>query len=89
MAVRRQLLETALPFPADVPMHDMWLGAINTRVGGYVYIDQPLMQYRRHEGNVSPARPQSAAKMLQWRWRLLKNVLARSRALPRRPLESL
>ena len=83
MAIRRALLDVALPFPADVPMHDMWLGAINTRVGEVVYIDRPLMQYRRHSGNVSPAHRQKLAQMLRWRWRLLKHVVARSFTAPR------
>ena len=83
MAIRRALLDVALPFPADVPMHDMWLGAINTRVGEVVYIDRPLMQYRRHSGNVSPAQRQKLTQMLRWRWRLLKHVVARSFTAPR------
>jgi glycosyltransferase involved in cell wall biosynthesis len=77
MAFRRELLAYALPIPRDVPMHDMWLGALATCIGQVVYIDRPLMQYRRHGGNVTPDRRQSVATMLRWRWRLLKNVLLR------------
>jgi glycosyltransferase involved in cell wall biosynthesis len=79
MAFRRQLLSYALPIPRDVPMHDMWLGALATCVGKVVFVDRPLTQYRRHGGNVSPDRPQPVLTMLRWRWRLLKNVLLRLR----------
>jgi glycosyltransferase involved in cell wall biosynthesis len=79
MAFRRELLSYALPIPRDVPMHDMWLGALAACVGKVVFIDRPLTQYRRHGGNVSPDRPQRIVTMLRWRWRLLKNVLLRLR----------
>jgi len=85
MAFRRRLLESALPIPHDVPMHDMWLGALAACVGKVVFIDRPLTQYRRHGGNVSPDRPQRIVTMLRWRWRLLKNVLLRLRRSPRLP----
>lgn len=85
MAFRRRLLESALPIPRDVPMHDMWLGALAASVGKVVFVDRPLTQYRRHGGNVSPDRPQPIATMLRWRWRLLKNVLLRLCRSPRLP----
>jgi glycosyltransferase involved in cell wall biosynthesis len=78
MAFKRQLLDIALPIPPDVPMHDMWLGAISVLVGRTVYVDRPLMQYRRHSANVSPSRPADLARMLLWRWRLARNVAARA-----------
>lgn len=79
MAFRRELLSYALPIPRDVPMHDMWLGALAACVGKVVFVDRPLTQYRRHGGNASPDRPQPMVTMLRWRWRLLKNVLLRLR----------
>lgn len=78
MAFRRRLLDKALPFPADLPMHDMWLGMINTRVGRYTYVPRTLMQYRRHDGNVSPMRRQNWPTLVRWRWCLLKNFLVRA-----------
>lgn len=83
MAFKRQLLDVALPIPPDVPMHDMWLGAISGLVGRTVYIDRPLMQYRRHSTNVSPSRRADLAQMLLWRWRLARNVTARALAVRR------
>lgn len=67
MAVRRSLLDVALPIPAEAPMHDMWLGALGTLRGEVVYLPQALLQYRRHGGNASPSRPQPVLRMLRWR----------------------
>lgn len=83
MAFRRELLEDVLPIPASVPMHDMWIGALAALRGPVAYIDRPLMQYRRHGGNVSPGQRAGLARMLRWRWQLLSNVLARRMRGPR------
>jgi hypothetical protein len=85
MALRRCVLARALPFPDDIPMHDMWLGAIARTMGRVIYLDQPLIQYRRHGGNASPARPASWQQMARWRWSLLRNLVVRMRA-PLRPV---
>ncbi|MCU0952949.1 MAG: glycosyltransferase family 2 protein [Burkholderiaceae bacterium] len=84
MAFRRDLLDEALPIPHDVPMHDMWIGALAALRGPVAYIDRPLMQYRRHGANVSPERRAGLARMLTWRWQLLRAVAARRLRGPRR-----
>ena len=85
MALRRALLDSVLPIPRDVPMHDMWFGSLAVLQGRVDYIDRPLVQYRRHGGNVSPSRRQSVGQMLRWRWNLLRNVTRRRRAVRARP----
>lgn len=70
MALRRELLVAALPIPRSVPMHDMWLGSLASILGRVHYISVPLMQYRRHGGNVSPSRHQGWLRMLRWRFML-------------------
>jgi glycosyltransferase involved in cell wall biosynthesis len=86
MAFRRELLTDILPIPAAVPMHDMWIGALASLRGRVAYVDRPLMQYRRHGGNVSPERRAGLPQMLAWRAQLLSLVIARRlrgpRALP-------
>ena len=69
MAIRRSVLEIALPFPANVPMHDMWLGALGAISGRVSYLPQPYMQYRRHRNNLTPSRSQKPWHQLV-RWRL-------------------
>jgi glycosyltransferase involved in cell wall biosynthesis len=71
MALRRELLFAALPIPQSVPMHDMWLGALGSILGRVCYISVPLMQYRRHGGNMSPSRHQGWSRMLRWRLSLI------------------
>lgn len=75
MAFRRSVLEHCLPFPVDVPQHDMWIGIVNQLTGKTEFIDEPLMSYRRHERNISPHQKHAPlAQMVRWRWALGKNL---------------
>lgn len=82
MAFRRSILAYCLPFPADLPMHDMWIGIVNQFVGKTEFIDEPLMSYRRHDSNTSPQSHAPLGQMIRWRWALVKNLAAR---VSRRP----
>jgi GT2 family glycosyltransferase len=55
MAFRSSLIAAILPLPKDVVfLHDAWIGTRNARLGGgIVYIDEPLIYYRRHQHNYS------------------------------------
>ncbi len=80
MAFRRQLLDTALPFPKNVPMHDIWLGNVAAFTGGVQFIPQRLIRYRRHGHNSSPtahANPNSLLRRLGFRLRILFPLLRR------------
>lgn len=77
MAFRRELLEEALPIPDDAPQHDMWIGMLAAMNGPVAYLPQPLLDYRRHSANLSPARRAGLLQMARWRWRLLRLVVAR------------
>jgi glycosyltransferase involved in cell wall biosynthesis len=74
MAFRRSILEYCLPFPADIPMHDWWIGLVNQFVGNAEFIEEPLLFYRRHGGNESPENHALIGKMLRWRWPLVKDI---------------
>tara|TARA_R110002167_G_scaffold206691_14_gene410789 strand:- start:10812 stop:11519 length:708 start_codon:yes stop_codon:yes gene_type:complete len=52
LAFRRSVLERALPFPKHIPMHDVWLGLIAETTASTMYIEEPLIYYRRH-GNAA------------------------------------
>ncbi|SDT22695.1 Glycosyltransferase involved in cell wall bisynthesis [Mucilaginibacter mallensis] len=41
--------------PNDVFMHDYWIALIAFTFGQHVYINQPLIKYRRHNNNVTSA----------------------------------
>jgi len=78
MAFRASVRPRILPFPADIPMHDMWIGCIGAFCGKVFYLDTPLMAYRRHGNNATPLFSQGDfLKMLAWRWKLVKNLFIR------------
>jgi glycosyltransferase involved in cell wall biosynthesis len=74
MAFRRSILEWFMPFPLDIPIHDMWIGLVNQFVGKAGFIDEPLLLYRRHGKNDSPETHAPLPQMIRWRWALIKNL---------------
>jgi glycosyltransferase involved in cell wall biosynthesis len=53
MAFKRKILDTALPFPRKIPMHDMWLGMVAEIYYKPVFLEEKLLIYRRHENNAT------------------------------------
>lgn len=86
MAVRRDVLQRALPIPARVPMHDMWLGAVGSLTTRVAYIPEATVLYRRHGSNLSPSRPAALATRLRWRTDLVIALLAAALRGRLRPL---
>jgi glycosyltransferase involved in cell wall biosynthesis len=87
MAFRRSVLASVLPFPADIPMHDWWIGIAAERTARTAFIPTPLMLYRRHGGNASTTGSRSPAtrrRQLAWRLALVKATLARHGLRPTR-----
>ncbi|NJL10559.1 MAG: glycosyltransferase family 2 protein [Calothrix sp. SM1_7_51] len=76
LAFRKELLEFILPFPSDTPMHDMWIGVVNSIYGKAVYIEKPLMQHRRHNTNTGRgiSNHSGLLQMIRWRFALVKNI---------------
>jgi glycosyltransferase involved in cell wall biosynthesis len=77
MAFRRSSLKYCLPFPAGTPMHDQWIGMLHIMFGKVVYLDEPLILYRRHGGNATADTHASWAQMARWRLNLTRNLAAR------------
>lgn len=78
LAFRRGLLGRVLPFPENVPMHDWWIGLNADLNGRVMFLDTPLLLYRRHGGNASSTSQRSHAplwKRLGWRASLFKSLL--------------
>ncbi|MBE0498207.1 MAG: glycosyltransferase family 2 protein [Campylobacterales bacterium] len=48
---KKELLEPALPFPANVAVHDWWLAICASKHGKIKYLDRPLIAYRQHQHN--------------------------------------
>jgi hypothetical protein len=80
MAFKRSVLDAALPFPANLPMHDWWIGLVGEMVGSVTFVNEPLLLYRRHGNNASPTSGKSAnslRKKVAMRVLLAKNIWRR------------
>ncbi len=74
MAFRKKLLEDCLPFPRRIPMHDQWIGLVAQFNGKVVFLKKVLIDYRRHEGNVSANTHSKWIIMLKWRIEIVSNI---------------
>ena len=80
MAMRRDLLRHALPFPPRLPMHDWWLGLVGESFGRVAFVSEALVLYRRHGANTSTTAGRSQATgwtRIRWRFALATALLGR------------
>lgn len=75
LVVRKNMLPYILPFPNNIPMHDIWIGFMNEIYGRVYYIDKPLILYRKHGRNFSPSKRTSVKNILLWRYNIIKQLL--------------
>ena len=59
MAFNRKCLSDILPFPNNILWHDMWIAAVLHLKYKGVLLNQCLLQYRRHDSNVSTSSEKS------------------------------
>lgn len=52
IVMRTSTAKACLPFPSE-SAHDKWIGACASAMGKVLFIDIPLVKYRRHKNNVS------------------------------------
>lgn len=79
MAFRRDTTNYIFPFPAQVHMHDWWIGLLVEAKGRVCFYQKPLIQYVRHGANASPTGEvgYSLIRQLQNRFLLLFHVVKR------------
>lgn len=80
MAMRREVLDKALPFPKTVPMHDIWLGNVAAFYYSLRFIPDNLMAYRRHGKNASTTSDPSVSSLRQklaYRYQIVAGLLSR------------
>lgn len=78
MAFRRRVLDTSLPFPKDIPMHDIWIGNVAAWFCSVEFIGDRLLWFRRHEGTAScngKGSRFSLLRQLLFRWNVIKNLV--------------
>lgn len=65
MAFKASVLKYSLPFPKNIPMHDMWIYFISAFYGKTFYYNEPLIYYRRHGLNASNASEKTTNSFLK------------------------
>ncbi len=83
MAFKRKLLKNIIPFPKNIPMHDMWIGMIAELYYKPVFINEKLMIYRRHTNNATVLTENYTSKeslktKFKFRYNLIVSVFKRS-----------
>lgn len=72
MAVRKEVVEAALPFP-EIPMHDQYLGLAAYRMGEVLFLKDCLIEYRRHAAASTDLVSQAPVfQQLAWRKQIIK-----------------
>ena len=80
MAFRRSVLNAALPFPARIPQHDIWIGNVAAFKHHLLFIQDQLIDYRRHDSNASSTSGKATSTFLQkigYRLDIIKGLLSR------------
>lgn len=81
---RRELLDTALPFPAEW-VHDEWLAIMAAARRGIALLEQPVIDYRQHGGNQigvrAPTLANKVRRVLQPRGSRNRDLAVRSAVL--------
>lgn len=75
MAFRKEVLKFSLPFPKNIPMHDIWLGFVAELFFTPCFINDKLLLHRRHLVNASTSTGKSKYSFfqkVQFRLHLLK-----------------
>ena len=78
MAMRRCVVEKALPFPKTEVGHDLWLGMVADRKFRFVLVREPLLMYRKHGKSMTTAGIKSKYSLwfkLRYRLTILKYLL--------------
>ncbi len=78
MAMRRCVVEDALPFPRTQVGHDLWLGMVADRKFRFVLVNEPLLMYRKHHHSMTTAGRKSKYGLwfkISYRITILKHLL--------------
>lgn len=78
MAFRRNILEASLPFPKDIPMHDIWIGNVAAYKYNVKFIPDKLILFRRHKETIScngKGSKYSIWQQMKFRWSIIKNIV--------------
>lgn len=74
MSFTKELLPFLLPFPKGLIMHDSWIGLVAFRHSKCVYIETPLMKYRRYGINFTAMHKYSFLQKIFYRLKLVRHI---------------
>lgn len=77
MAFDSSIKNLILPIPNDIEMHDQWIGVISDKKGKSIFIEDKLIKYRRHSGNVSEMSHYPFVKMLRNRLNFIRRIVVK------------
>ena len=75
MAFRSRIRPVILPIPDSMYMHDYWIGTAGEMLGGTGLLKECLIQYRRHDENVTEMKHGSVSFMIKKRISILRCLL--------------
>ena len=78
MAFRHEVLNASLPFPKDIPMHDIWIGNVAAYKYNMKFIPDKLIMFRRHNETIScngKGSKYSIWQKIKFRWSIIKNIV--------------
>lgn len=76
MAFKKELVPSILPFPPNIEMHDQWIALVcMMKKRKIVFLEQPLMKYVRHGGNVTGIKKRSLSAQLIGRANTILSIL--------------
>ena len=73
----RKVVDLALPFPDTIAMHDLWIGLLAQRNLRCGYLDEPLVEYNRHDESYIARHHFSLYAKLEYRWHMYRLVRER------------
>lgn len=78
MAFRKDIKEFILPFPKNIPMHDVWIGILCEMSKFEIsHLPNQLILYRRHNNTATNSKRNNFRKILYWRLVLSYNLAKR------------
>jgi glycosyltransferase involved in cell wall biosynthesis len=79
MAFNRSIMKFFLPFPKNVPMHDLWIGLMAELSCNITFVPESLSRYRRHGMNATNLLISDSPmfKRIDYRMKLLMSLILR------------
>ncbi|WP_040204221.1 glycosyltransferase family 2 protein [Neobacillus jeddahensis] len=76
MAFKKELVPLILPFPDKIEMHDQWIALVcMLKKKKTVFLEQQLVKYVRHGGNVTGMKRRSIVTQLKGRMRTISAII--------------